>query len=728
MHGLIMDFQLTIPTILRRCEQLHYDREVVTRLPDKSIHRYTYGDMIRRAKRLSLALQRLGIKQDDRVATFCWNHYQHLEAYMAIPCMGAVLHTLNLRLHPNDLTYIADHAGDKAIIVDEVLWDLFEKFRDTVPSLKHVIVVRATDKPLPPGTLDYEALLAAEDETKFEYPDLDERQAAAMCYTSGTTGMPKGVLATHRAITLHSLASGLTDSLGLREHDTVMAVVPMFHANAWGMPFTCVMIGAKQVFPGPHLDPPSLLELMEQERVTVTGGVPTIWLGMLQILDADPKKYDLSSVRAVVTGGSAAPRSMIEGFEERHGLNILHSWGMTELCPLGTVGSMPQRLTGKSKDEKYAFKSKQGRPCPMVEIRARNENGLVPWDGVSMGELEVRGPWIASGYYNRPDAATSFTDDGWFRTGDIVAIDAVRLPAIAGPRQGRHQERRRVDQLGGAGERPDGTSGRGRGRRDSGLASQVGRAAAGDRGAQERTASQLRGADRVHQAPVCQVVAPRRHRLRQRNPPHQRRQVPEDSPAREVRRLLRKGRGRKINFKVRVPCSRPSGCLGICVPRVCQPPCLGTSHWWLRHQWHRHFRESIIRRPRGRIEHAKVNLSAKLSEFAEHWSPRIVGELNGQHVKLVKVQGEFVWHQHADEDEMFLVIQGRLHMDYRDSAGRETSLELSPGEFVIVPRGTEHRPSAVEETHVLLFEPAGTLNTGNVRNELTVENPVVLTP
>ena len=290
MHGLIMDFQLTIPTLLRRAEQLHFDREVVTRLPDKSLHRYTYGDMVGRAKKLSLALKKLGIENCDRVGTFCWNHYQHLEAYMAIPTAGCVLHTLNLRLHPNDLTYIASHAGDKAIIVDEVLWDLFDKFRDTVPSLEHVIVVRSSNKPLPPGTIDYEDLIADVDESQFVYPEIDERQAAAMCYTSGTTGMPKGVLASHRAITLHSLASGLTDALGLSEHDTVMAVVPMFHANAWGMPFTCVMIGAKQVFPGPHFDPPSLLDLMERERVTVTGGVPTIWLGMLQILDADPEE------------------------------------------------------------------------------------------------------------------------------------------------------------------------------------------------------------------------------------------------------------------------------------------------------------------------------------------------------------------------------------------------------------------------------------------------------
>jgi fatty-acyl-CoA synthase len=219
------------------------------------------------------------------------------------------------------------------------------------------------------------------------------------------------------------MASGMTDTLGLSEHDTVMAVVPMFHANAWGMPFTCLMIGAKQVFPGPHLDPASLLDLLVRERVTVTGGVPTIWLGMLQILDDAPGKHDLSSIRAVVTGGSAAPRSMIVGYAERHGLKMLHSWGMTELCPVGTVGTIPARLVGEVKELQYDFQTRQGRPCPGVEIRARNENGLVPWDGLSMGELEVRGPWIASGYYQRPDAATSFTEDGWFRTGDIVAID-----------------------------------------------------------------------------------------------------------------------------------------------------------------------------------------------------------------------------------------------------------------------------------------------------------------
>ncbi len=422
MHGLIMDFQLTIPAMLRRCEQLHYDREIVTRLPDKSLHRYTNGDMICRAKRLAVALRKLGLEDGDRVATFCWNHYQHLESYVAIPCAGGVLHTLNLRLHENDLTYIANHAGDKIAIVDELLWDLFAKFREGV-GFKQVIVVRATDKPLPPDTLDYEELLAEADESKFEYLDFDERNAAAMCYTSGTTGMPKGVLASHRAIVLHSMGAAMVDTMGLAERDVVMAVVPMFHANAWGLPYTCLLTGSKQVFPGPHLDPPNLLDLLARERVTITAGVPTIWLGMLQTLDENPNKYDLSSLRAVVTGGSAAPRSMIEGFAERHGLRMLHAWGMTELCPMGTIGSMPFRLADASPQEQYDFQAKQGRPCPFVEIRARGEEGIVPWDGQSMGELEVRGPWVASAYYNRPDTHTSFTEDGWFKTGDIVAID-----------------------------------------------------------------------------------------------------------------------------------------------------------------------------------------------------------------------------------------------------------------------------------------------------------------
>ncbi|MGD9644506.1 MAG: long-chain fatty acid--CoA ligase [Pirellulales bacterium] len=421
MHGLIMDYQLTVPAMLRRAETLFGDKRVVSRRPDKHLDHRNYAELIDRTKRLALALRGLGVETGDRVGTLCWNHAEHLEAYFGIPSAGAVLHTLNLRLHPNDLAYIAGHARDKVALVDDVLWPLFEKFRDEVP-FEHVVVIRTAGEPLPKGTIDYEDLLASIDPARFEYPDFDERQAATMCYTSGTTGQPKGVLASHRAVVLHSLGTTMADTQGLSEHDTVLPVVPMFHANAWGLPFAALLVGSNQVFPGPHLDPVSLVELFESQRVTVTAGVPTIWMGILQHLDQHPGKFDLSSLRALLVGGSAAPISMIRGFQERHGLRVLHAWGMTELCPLGTVAQLSTAMRSACDDDQYAYRAKQGRPVPLVEIRARGENGLVPWDGRAVGELEVRGPWIASSYYNCPEGANSFTPDGWFRTGDIVAI------------------------------------------------------------------------------------------------------------------------------------------------------------------------------------------------------------------------------------------------------------------------------------------------------------------
>jgi len=421
MDGLIMDYELNVPAILRRAEQLWADKQIVTRLPDKSFHRYTYRDLVRRTKQLSSALGSLGLEPGDRVATFCWNHYQHLEAYLGVPCAGNVIHTLNLRLHPDDLTYIAGHAGDRVLIADKVLWPLVEKFVERV-DFEHVVVV-SEDGVVPDGTIDYEELLERGTDEGYEYPEIDERSAAAMCYTSGTTGQPKGVLYSHRAIAVHTLAQAINGSLGLMERDVTLPVVPMFHANAWGFPFVCTMLGCKQVLPGPHLDPVSLLEAFEQEGVTVTAGVPTIWMGILQALDADPGKYDLSRLRAMVVGGSAAPQAMIEGFQRRHGLKIVHAWGMTEMCPLGTVSELSSREVELSEEEQYAYRAKQGIPVPFVEIRARGEEGLVPWDGQSMGELEVRGVWIASGYYDAPEAGDRWTDDGWFKTGDIVTIE-----------------------------------------------------------------------------------------------------------------------------------------------------------------------------------------------------------------------------------------------------------------------------------------------------------------
>ncbi len=361
-----------------------------------------------RTKRLSLALQRLGVQSGDRVATFCWNHYQHLEAYFAIPTSGGVLHTLNLRLHPNDLTYIAGHAGDKVVLVDEVLWPLFEKFKDTVP-FAHIVVIPTTGKPTPPGTLNYEELLAAEDPARFEYPELDERQAAAMCYTSGTTGKPKGVLGLasgHRAAFDRQWPGRHAGRLRARRDQ---AVVPMFHANAWGLPFSCLLVGAKQVFPGPHLDPQSLLELMVAERVTVTAGVPTIWLGILQILDNNPQAYDLSSLAGDGRrrlGGAAQHDSGVSGAAQpQHRACLGHDRAVPDghdrqSAPAG----WPTGLT----DEKYAFRRSRADPCRWSKMRGRNENGIIPCDGQTMGELEVRGPWIASSYYNaRKGAARS---------------------------------------------------------------------------------------------------------------------------------------------------------------------------------------------------------------------------------------------------------------------------------------------------------------------------------
>ena len=420
MNGLMMDYPLTLSTIFRRAETIYRRREIVSRLADKSIHRYTMGEFAHRARKLARVLIDLGIEPGDRVATLGWNHGPHLEAYFGIPLMGAVLHTLNLRLHPDELAYIVNHADDRAILVDESLLPLWEQVRPSV-NVPATIVVGAT-RPVASTYLEYEALIAKSEPAR-ELADPDERAAAAMCYTTGTTGSPKGVLYSHRSLVLHTLGLSLDHCMGIREHDVVLPVVPMFHANAWGMPFSAVMVGAKFVMPGPHLDPASLVDLFHNERVTLTGGVPTIWMGVLQYLDANPAKFDLSAIRAMYVGGSAVPQALIEAFEKRHGLKIHQAWGMTEMAPLGTVAHCPPSMANATDAVKFAYRAKQGRPAPFVEIRARNEDGLVPWDAQTMGELEVRGPWIASAYYHRPDSADRFTDDGWFKTGDIVTID-----------------------------------------------------------------------------------------------------------------------------------------------------------------------------------------------------------------------------------------------------------------------------------------------------------------
>lgn len=415
-----MDYQLSIPAIVRRTETLFGDRAVVSRRPDRTVGRSSYAEVLERTKRLGAALQRLGIRRGDRVATLAWASQQHLEVYLAVPSIGAVLHTLNLRLHHDDLAYIVNDASDRVLVVDESLLPLYEKFRAHT-AIERVVVIGSSPGP---GYLDYEALLAEADLAGRRDVDVDEQDAAAMCYTSGTTGRPKGVVYSHRAIVLHSFGQGMVDTLGIGERDTVLPIVPMFHVNPWGLPFTCTLFGAGQVFPGPHLDPKSIADLLVSERVTLRAGVPTVWLGLLQELDAHPGEYDLSRLRAVVVGGSAAPASMIRAFKERHGLDVVHAWGMTEMAPLGTLCNLPTSLRDAPPEVQLQYRARQGTPLPFVEIRATTEQGPAPWDGSTMGELEVRGPWVARQYYNVDGPDDRFTPDGWFRTGDIVTISS----------------------------------------------------------------------------------------------------------------------------------------------------------------------------------------------------------------------------------------------------------------------------------------------------------------
>ena len=419
MDGLMMDYPLTVPQLLDRAARYFPEVEVVSRRPDRSLARSSYGEVWRRANQLAGGLARLGVGRGDRVATLSWNNAHHLEAYFGVPLMGGVLHTLNPRLSAEDLTYIVNHAGDSVLLVDDVLLPVLDQLRGQV-NLKHV-VVWTNGTQAPEGMIDGAELIAAEPE-EFARPRLDELEAAAMCYTSGTTGRPKGVVYSHRAIVLHSLASAGPDCLAIGQREVLCPVVPMFHVNAWGLPFTATMAGCKQVLPGPHLDPESLLDLYAQEDVTFTAGVPTIWMGVLQALEKEPDRWKLGAIRMVV-GGSAAPESLIRGFD-RHGLRVIHAWGMTEMTPLGTVSLLKRSLEELPEDQRYGYRAKQGLPLPFVHTRIMGPSGEEPWDGEAMGELEVRGPWVASGYYQAPELTGKWSDDGWFRTGDVATIDS----------------------------------------------------------------------------------------------------------------------------------------------------------------------------------------------------------------------------------------------------------------------------------------------------------------
>ncbi len=420
-EGLMMDdYQLTLTAAVERAERFFGDQEIVFRRPDASVGRTTFGACAHRARRMAAALVELGIGPGDPVATLMWNQPEHVEMYFALPSMGAVMHTLNPRLHPDELGFIVNDAQDRAIVLDESLLAAFESFAGA-REFDHVIVVSRDDEELPSGALDYERLIAGAE--PMDWPQADERQAAAICYTSGTTGRPKGVVYSHRALALHSLVAALPDVKDISRNDTVLPVVPMFHANAWGLIYTAALVGTRLVLPGPKLDAESVLELFADERVTITAGVPTVWMAVLAAIDAEPDRWDLSAMDHLVVGGAAASESLLSGFD-RHGLTIIHAWGMTETSPLGSVSRLPRELADAPQDVQLHDRARQGVASPYVEIRARGDDGeLVAWDDEAMGELEVRGAWIARGYLGGA-GTDKFTDDGWFRTGDVVTINA----------------------------------------------------------------------------------------------------------------------------------------------------------------------------------------------------------------------------------------------------------------------------------------------------------------
>ncbi|MCC5809058.1 MAG: long-chain fatty acid--CoA ligase [Ectothiorhodospiraceae bacterium] len=421
MQSTMMGAPLMIDHLLDRAGKVFPQVEVVSQRPDRSRHRYTYGEFHQRARALAEMLVNAGLKPGDRVATLMWNNYAHLEAYYGIPAAGGVTHTLNLRLHADEIAWIVNHAEDRFLIVDDVLLPLYEQFREQV-NLERVLVVPFSGEDVPPGMESYEEFIGGAS-GDFSYVEKEETDAAAMCYTSGTTGRPKGVIYSHRSICIQALAAALPDAINLSFRDTALPVVPMFHANGWTLPYTAAMVGARQVLPGPHLDTESLLRLCQEERVTLTAGVPAIWLGVLQALDAEPERWKLPGLR-VLSGGSAIPESAIRGFD-RHGLKVSQGWGMTETQSLATTLDVRPETSAQGRDAEFACRARMGIISPMLEARIIDDNGNeAPWDGESVGELQVRGPWVTASYHKVPVAEDKFADNGeWLRTGDVATID-----------------------------------------------------------------------------------------------------------------------------------------------------------------------------------------------------------------------------------------------------------------------------------------------------------------
>jgi fatty-acyl-CoA synthase len=421
LDGLMMDYPLTLTHFFERSRKLFAKKTLATRRPGQPLFRYTYADFAERTLRLAGALAALGVRPGDRVATLAWNSHRHLELYWAVPLSGAVLHTLNFRLAADDLAYIVNHAGDRVIVVDASVWPTLAAIRDRLPSVRHVVVMRDGDTPVPPDLPDYETLLDGAAPIA-AWPVLDERQAAGMCYTSGTTGHPKGVVYTHRALFLHCVAQAMTDSLAISERDVILHIVPMFHANAWCVPFTGVMVGATQIFGGPNPQPRDICEIVQAEQVTFVGAVPTVWIAVKELVEREG--YDISSIRCIPIGGSAAPRSLIEHYDTKVGATMMHAWGMTEMTPMGTLARLKAYMLDWPEDQRYAVRATQGYPSVGVDLRIVDEQGREqPWDGQSMGEIQVRGPWVVRAYHDHPGSEERFTGDGWFRTGDVATVD-----------------------------------------------------------------------------------------------------------------------------------------------------------------------------------------------------------------------------------------------------------------------------------------------------------------
>ena len=423
MFGQMMDRPLLISSIARHAELQHPRRELVSVVADNPRHRYTYREAFARSRKLANALARLGIQRGDRIATLAWNDYRHFEIYYAVSGSGFVCHTINPRLFEEQIVYIINHAEDRWLFLDPVFVPLLEKLQSRLPHLEGFIVM-TDDAHMPatqlPRAQSYESLIADESDD-FEWPEFDERLASSLCYTSGTTGDPKGVLYSHRSTVLHCYASALPDAMSLSAHEVVMPVVPMFHVNAWGLPYSCAMVGAKLVFPGPKMgDAETLQRLIEEEGVTFSAGVPTVWQGLALYLEKTGKRVD--SLTRVVSGGSAVPQALMKQLDERHDVEIVHAWGMTETSPIGTIRTFSPEASALPEDEREPLRVRQGRTVFGIELKVTDDAGNeVPRDGKTFGALKVRGPWVAAGYYKR-SADEVFEADGWFNTGDVATI------------------------------------------------------------------------------------------------------------------------------------------------------------------------------------------------------------------------------------------------------------------------------------------------------------------